>query len=139
MSRRIQQHRGRGHATRGRMATTPLTQEQIRRNAMEAAREYHEERSDNLTHDYQRGFRIATGHGAMIGHWSTMFTTPISEVLTVFASTPSIAFPALLNLPPPPIPEGTPVVQENDQLDDDWEVESQTFNPPLPIHPPLPH
>src|SRR5712691_4748186 len=119
------------------MATTPLTQEQIRRNAMEDAREYHEERSDNLTHDYQRGFRIATGHGAMIGHWSNMFTTPVSEVLTAFASTPSIAFPALLNLPPPSIPEATPVVHENDQLDDDWEIESQTFTPPLPIPPPL--
>src|SRR5712691_12713366 len=61
MTRLIQQHRRWGHATRGRMATTPITQEQIRRNAMEAAREYHEERSDNLTNDYQRGFRIATG------------------------------------------------------------------------------
>src|SRR5712691_112329 len=121
------------------MATTPFTQEQIRRNAMEDAREYHEECSDNLTNDYQRGFRIATGHGAMIGHWSSMFTTPLSEVLTAFASTPSIAFPALLNLPPPPIPEDTPVVHENDQLDEDWEIESQTFTPPLPVPPPLPH
>src|SRR5260221_189141 len=98
MNRLIQQHRRRGHATRGRMATTPLTQEQIRRNAMEDAREYHEERSENLTNDYQRGFRIATGHAAMMGHWSSMFTTPVSELLTAFASTPSIAVPAILNI-----------------------------------------
>src|SRR5260221_5567372 len=120
------------------MAATPLTQEQIRRNAMEDAREYHEERSDNLTHGYQRGVRIATGHRAMIGHWSSMFTTPVSEVLTAFASTPPIASPALLNLPPPSVPEDTPVIHENDQLDEDWEIESQTFTPPLPIPPPLP-
>ena len=120
------------------MATTPLTQEQIRRNAMEEAREYHEERSDNLTHDYQRGFRIATGHGAMIGHWSSMFTTPISEVLTAFSSTPSIAFPALLHLPPPSIPEDTPVVHENDRLDDDWEIESRPSPPRFPFLLPSP-
>src|SRR5712691_5291546 len=52
----VQQHCRRGHATRGRMATTPFTQEQIRRNAIEDAREYHKERSDNLTDSYQRGF-----------------------------------------------------------------------------------
>src|SRR5712691_637065 len=134
MNHLIQQHRRRGHATRGRMATTPITQEQVRRNAMEDAREYHEECSDNLTDDYQRGFRIATGHGAMIGHWSSMFTTPISEVLTAFASTPSITFPALLNLPPPPLPALADIPAVHD-----WEIGSQTSTPPLPIPPPLPH
>src|SRR6267378_8188720 len=71
MNRRIQRHRARGHPTRGRMATTPLTQSQIRRNAMEDAREYHEEHFKHLTDDHQQGSRFATGHAVMIGHWST--------------------------------------------------------------------
>src|SRR5712691_8510194 len=96
----IQQHRRCGHATRGRMAATPLTQAQIRHNALEDAREYHEECSEHLTDDYQQGFRYAAGHGAMIGHWSNLHAAPVSEVLLAFASTPSITLPMLLNIPP---------------------------------------
>src|SRR6267378_2007438 len=136
MNHRIQQHRARGHPTRGQMATTPLTQSQIRRNAMEDAREYHEERADNLTNDYQRGHRYTSGHAAMIGHWSALHNAPVSEVLTAFAATPSIAIPFLLNVAPPPVHAEEPPIDDA-ALSDDWEIESQTFTPPLPVPPPL--
>src|SRR5712691_1628364 len=132
MTRLIQQPRRRGQATRGRMATTPLTQEQIRRNAMEEAREYHEERSTNLTNDYQRLARVAHGHAAIIAYWSDLHQAPVSETLSAFASTPSIALPFLLNVAPPPITTNEPgIAHIEEALDDDWEVEPKTSTPPL--------
>src|SRR5260221_9193152 len=105
---------------------------------MEDTREYHEEHSEHLTNDYQRGFRYAAGHGAMIGYWSNLHTAPVSKVLLAFALTPSIAIPMLLNVPPPPIDEvSTAHIKE--ALSNEWEVESLHATPPLPIPPPLPH
>src|SRR5712691_10751073 len=73
----------------------------------------------------------------MIGHWSNLHAAPVLEVLSAFASTPSIAIPFLLNVPPPPIAVDEPIALTTEALDDDWEIESQTFTPPLPIPPPL--
>ena len=74
----------------------------------------------------------------MIGHWSGLHTAPVSEVLSAFASTPSIAIPFLLNIahPPPITSEETPTVHI-EEADDNWEIKSQMFTPPLPIPPPL--
>src|SRR5712691_6412677 len=122
------------------MATAPFTQEQIRRHAMEDAREYHEECSANPTDDYQRLARIAHGHAAIIAYWSNLHHAPVSETLSAFASTPSIALPFLHNISPPPNTNtdvSTAHIEE--VLDDDWEVESLQATPPLPIPPPLPH
>src|SRR5712691_319090 len=122
------------------MATAPFTQEQIRRHAMEDAREYHEECSANPTDDYQRLAHIAHGHATIIAHWSDLHQAPVSETLSAFASTPSIALPFLLNVPPPPITiNELRTAQIEEVLDDDWEIESLCNTPPLPIPPPLPH
>src|SRR5712691_6817888 len=118
------------------MATAPFTQEQIRRHAMEDAREYHEECSANPTDDYQRLARIAHGHAAIIAHWSDLHQAPVSETLSAFASTPSIALPFLQHVSPPPAPS---IADFEGALGDDWEIKSETFTPPLPVPPPLPH
>ena len=128
------------------MTTTVVTPtlEQIRLNVMEEAREYQDERIEELT--YQDGARYLRTfmHAAMIAHWSTLFGKPVSTMLVNFAATPSIAIPAVRNLDPPPIfptASGSGLATQEPELtypadDDDWEVQSVDTSPALPIPPP---
>jgi len=69
-----------------------------------------------------------------------MFHKPISNMITSFSATPSIAIPAVHNLPPPPIPaEAEPELEYPPLEMDKWEVESLDETPALPIPPPQHH
>ena len=139
---------------RGRMTTTPvvLTAAQIRQNVMEDAREYQDERIKELTDELGAAYSRTFTHAAMISHWATMFDEPVSTMLVNFRATPSIAIPALVNIPHPPIfplasgsgstlMDPIPSSSEEPELeypieDDDWEVQSVESTPALPVPPP---
>jgi len=129
------------------MTTTAVTPtlEQIRINVMEEAREYQDERINELTDRDGATYSRTFMHAAMIAHWATLFREPVSTMLTNFAATPSIAIPTIRNLDPPPIfptASGSSLaVAEEPELeypaeDDDWEVQSVDDSPALPIPPP---
>jgi len=131
---------------RARMTTTivALTREQIRLNVMEEAREYQDERIEELTDQDGALYLRTFMHAAMIAHWATLFREPVSTMLTNFAATPSIAIPAVRNLDPPPIfptASGSGLAAQEPELeypadDDDWEVQSVDNSSALPIPPP---
>ena len=135
--------------TRGRMSTSivVLSVTQIRQNAMEDAREYQDERIEELATQDARTYSRTFMHAAMISHWSTLFHEPISTMLTNFRSTPSIAIPAVRDLDPPPIfltASGSGMTTEEPELryppeDDDWEVQLIDSTPALPVPPPHQH
>jgi len=130
-----------------RMSTTvvALTAEQIRQNAREDARDYHDERIEELAPMDAQTYSRTFMHAAMIAHWSTLFREPIATMLTNFRATPSIAIPAVRNLDPPPIfPTASGSGTTNEDLeyppeDDDWEVQSVESTPALPVLPPHHH
>jgi len=88
----------------------------------------------------------------MISHWATMFDEPISTMLVNFRATPSIAIPALVNVPAPPVfplasgsgsslADPLPLSLAEPELeypieDNDWEVQSVDSAPALPVPPP---
>jgi len=130
-----------------RMTTTAiaLTPAQIRQNVIEDAREYQDERIEELADEQGAAYLWTFMHAAMISHWATLFHKPISTMLTNFQSTPSITIPAVRNLDPPPVfPTasglGTAAADEPELAypteDDDWEVQSVDDTPALPIPPP---
>jgi len=131
------------------MSTTTivLTAAQISWNAMEDAREYQDERVEELAATDFQTYSRTFMHVAMISHWSTLFHEPILTMLTNFRSTPSIAIPAVRNLDPPPIfptASGSGMITEEPELeypaeDDDWEVQSVDSTPALPVPPPQHH
>ena len=84
--------------------TVALTLAQIRRNMMEEAREYQDERIEELTDEKGAMYSRTFSHAAMISHWASMFCEPISNMIINFSATPSIAIPAIHNLPMPAIP-----------------------------------
>ena len=133
----------------GRMstATVTLTAAQICQNTMEDARDYHDERIEELAtldaQTYSRTFM----HAAMIAHWVTLFHDTVLTMLVNFRATPSIAIPAVHDLDPPPIfptASGSGTTTEEPELDyleddDDWEVQSVESDPALPVPPPQHH
>jgi len=60
-------------------------------------------------------------------------------MITNFSTTPSIAIPAIRNLPPPPISTADEPDLEYPPLDNDWKVESLNKTPAIPISPPQHH
>ena len=140
-------------AIRGHMATTSivLTTAQIHQNALEDAREYHDERIKELTDQLRAAYSRTFMRTAMISHWATMFHEPISSMITNFSSTPSITIPALTNITSPPIFPVTlgsstvdPVLPDELGLeyppsDDDWEVQLVEDVLALPVPPPQHH
>jgi len=131
------------------MTTTPilLTAAQVRQNNMEDAREYQDERIDELAAQDGATYSRTFMHAAMIAHWASLFHKPVSTMLTNFWSTPSIAIPAVRNLNPPPIfptASGSSTIANEPELvypadDDDWEVQSVASTPALPVPPPQHH
>ena len=131
------------------MSTTTIvpTAAQIRQNVLEEAREYQDERIEELPLRDAQIYSHTFMHTAMISHWATLFREPISTMLTNFRSTPSIAIPAVQNLDPPPIfptASGSGTIAEEPELeypaeDDDWEVQSVELAPALPVPPPQHH
>jgi len=111
---------------------------------MEDAREYQDERIEELTDDLGAAYSRVFMHAAMISHWSTLFHEPVSTMLTNFRATPSIAIPAVRNLDPPPVfptASGSGTTTKEPALeyppeDDDWEVQSVESSPALPVLPP---
>jgi len=121
------------------MTTTTITPTlaQIRRNAMEEAREYQDEWIEELADDDGARYSRTFTHAAMISHWATMFHEPISNMIVNFAATPSIAIPAIRNLPMPIIPAVPKPELEYPPLEiDDWEVASIDDTPAIPVPPP---
>jgi len=124
-----------------------LTAEQIRQNALEDVRDYHDERIEGLADEDARTYSRTFMHAAMISHWATLFHEPVSTMLDNFRNTPSIAIPAVRNLDPPPIfptASGSGTTSEELELeyppdDDDWEVQSVESTPALPVPPPQHH
>ena len=138
------------------MTTTPiqLTTAQIYQNVMEDAREYQDERIEELSDKLGTAYSRMFTHAAMILHWATMFDEPVSTMLVNFCATPSIAVPALVNIAPPPVfpfasgsgssladpvPSSTKPELEYPPSDDEWEVQSVADTPTLPIPPPQHH
>lgn len=89
----------------------------------EASRTFHQERVVNLGDDETTAIRHAAAHGAIIGHWASLFNTPISEVLHAFSNTPSAAIPHMMQVGPP-----SPTLQYPD-------ANSTASTPPIPIPP----
>jgi len=124
-----------------------LTAEQIRQNALEDVRDYHDGRIEQLADEDARSYSRTFMHAAMISHWASLFREPVSTMLTNFRSTPSIAIPAIRNLDPPPIfptASGSGTIAEEPALeypsdDDNWEVQSIESTPALPVPPPQHH
>jgi len=127
--------------------TAALTPAQIRCNIMEEAREYQDERIEELTDEAGATYSRTFTHAAMISHWATLFDEPVSTMLVNFRDTPSIAIPAVCNLDPPPVfptASGSGLTIDEPELaypaeDDDWEVQSVESIPALPVPPPLHH
>ena len=120
--------------------TIALTTTQIRRNAMEDARTYQDERIEELTNEDGARYTRTFTHAAMISHWATMFEEPISNMITNFSATPSIAIPAIRNLPMPMISVTPEPELEYPPLEvDNWEVESIDETPAIPVPPPQHH
>jgi len=133
---------GLDQAVHGRMTTTTitLTTAQIRRNAMEDARTYQDERIEELTNEDGARYMRTFTHAAMISHWATMFEELISTMITNFSAIPSIAIPAICNLPPPTISVTPEPELEYPPLEvDDWAEESIDETPVIPIPPPQHH
>jgi len=132
-----------------RMSTSVVTlsAEQIRQNALDDTREYHDERIDQLAPMDAQTYSRTFMHAAMISHWATLFRESVSTMLVNFRATPSIAIPAVRNLDPPPIfptASGSGTTAEELELeyppdDDDWEVQSVESAPALPVLPPHHH
>jgi len=141
------------------MTTTPIlpSAAQIRQNIMEDARDYQDQRIEELTDDLGAAYSRTFTHAAMISHWATMFEEPVSTMLVNFRATPSIAIPALVNVPAPPVfplasgsgswsalADPLPSSSAEPELeypieDDDWEVQSVESTPALPVLPPHHH
>ena len=139
------------------MTTTPVlpSAERIRQNIMEDARDYQDERIEELTDERGAAYSRTFTHAAMISHWATMFDEPVSTMIVNFRATPSIAIPALVNVPAPPVfplasGSGSSLVDplpsslaepelEYPIEDDDWEVQSVESTPALPVPPPHHH
>jgi len=120
--------------------TAVLTPAQIWRNVMEEAREYQDEWIEELTDENGAAYSRTFMHAAMISHWATMFNEPISVMIGNFSSTPSIAIPAIRNLPMPAILESPEPELEYPPLEiDDWAEESVDDTPALPVPPPQQH
>ena len=127
-----------------RMSTSVVTfsAEQIRQNALDDTREYHDERIDELALTDAQTYSRTFMHAAMIAHWATLFREPVATMIINFRATPSIAIPAVRNLDPPPIfptASGSGTITEELEYppsDDDWEVQSVGSIPALPIPPP---
>ena len=75
--------------------TVALTPAQIRRNVMEDARTYQDERIEELTDEEGAMYLRTFMHAAMISHWAGMFHEPISNMIINFSATPSITIPAI--------------------------------------------
>jgi len=136
------------------MTTTPVlpTAAQIRWNIMEDARDYQDQRIEELTNELGAAYSRTFTHAAMISHWATMFEEPVSTMLVNFRATPSITIPALVNVPAPPVfplasssgsslADPLPSSSAEPELeypieDDDWEVQSIDSAPVLPVLPP---
>ena len=117
--------------------TIALTLAQIRRNVMEEAREYQDEWIEELTDKDGAVYSRMFMHAAMISHWAAMFQEPVSTMLINFSSMPSIAIPAIRNLPMPTLPAADEPEHNYPPLDmDDWEIESIDETPVIPV--PLP-
>jgi len=121
-------------------STVVLTAAQIRRNVMEDARTYQDERIEELTNEDGAMYMRTFTHTAMISHWATMFEEPVSTMITNFSATPSIAIPAIRNLPMPTISVTPEPELEYPPLEiDDWEEGSVDDTPAIPIPPPQQH
>jgi len=135
------------HAPRMSTTVVTLTAEQIRQNALDDVRDYHDGRIEELASMDAQTYARTFMHAAMISHWATLFHEPVSTMLVNFRSTPSIAIPAVRNLDPPPIfptASGSGTIADEPELkypaeDDDWEVQSVESTPALPIPPPQHH
>ena len=133
---------GLDQAVHGRMTTTAvtLTATQIHHNVEEDAREYHDSQIDALSNEIGASYSWMFMHGAMVSHWAEMFHKPISVMLTNFSNTPSIAIPAVCNLPPPPIiADNKPDLEYPPLNVDKWEIESIDETPAIPVPPPQHH
>jgi len=117
--------------------TSALTPAQIRQNIMEEAREYQDERIERLTDEDGAAYSRTFMHAAMISHWATMFEEPVLHMIINFSTTPSIAIPAIRNLPMPAILATPEPELEYPPLEiDDWAVEAIDDTPAVPIPPP---
>jgi len=124
------------------MTTTTITPTlaQIQQNMLEDTRIYQEERIDELMDAQGAMYSRTFAHAAMISHWATMFHKPISNMIVNFAATPSIAIPAIRNLPPPTILTSLEPESEHVPLEiDDWAITPVDDTPALPVPPPQHH